>query len=274
MKLYISSDMEGVAGVCAWEQVDARTPHPEYSVFRRYYTQEVVRAIEGARAAGAGDVLVNDSHGPMRNLLLDELPSDVRVIFGNRKPFSMVQDADSGFGGAFFIGYHGAAGDADAVLCHTYTPSVVYDVHVNGIRCSEATINAGLLGYYGVPLVLITGDRTTVEGVQEQMPWVRGVVIKDSIGNFAATSMTPAAAQRAIRAAAEEAVRGAPAAKLYRFAPPITLDVQLVTAAQAHLVATIPGFERTGSRSVRLVHDSYPVVFKAFVATWRLGAMA
>ncbi|HEU5481130.1 MAG TPA: M55 family metallopeptidase, partial [Candidatus Tumulicola sp.] len=170
MKLYISSDMEGVAGVCGWEQVDARTPHPEYAIYRRYYTQEVESAIRGARAAGAGEVLVNDSHGPMRNLLFDELPHDVRVLFGNRKPFSMVQDADASFGGAFFIGYHGGAGEADAVLCHTYTPSVIYEVRVNGIRCSEATLNAGLLGSYGVPLLLITGDRTTVEGVRHQMP--------------------------------------------------------------------------------------------------------
>jgi len=274
MNLYISSDMEGVAGVCAWQQVDARTPHPEFAIYRRFYTQEVTSAIEGARAGGAAGVLVNDSHGPMRNLLLDELPDDVRVISGNRKPFSMVQGADGGFGGAFFIGYHGAAGDADAVLCHTYTPSIIYEVRVNGVRCSEATLNAGMLGSYGVPLLLATGDRTTVEGIVEQMPWVRGVIVKESIGSFAADSMVPAAAQRAIRREAEVAIAGAGAAKLFCFEPPITLDVQLVTAAQAQLVATIPSFERTGSRSVRFVHDSYPVVFKAFIATWRLGAMS
>jgi D-amino peptidase len=185
-----------------------------------------------------------------------------------------VQDAGTGFAGAFFVGYHGAAGDADAVLCHTYTPSVIYEARINGVRCSEATINAGLLGYYGVPLLLVTGDRTTVEGVRAQMPWVHGVAVKDSIGNFAANSMTPAAACAAIRRGAEEATRNAALAKPYRFEPPIVLDVQLVTSAQAHLVATIPGFERTGSRSVRFAHESYPVVFKAFVATWRLGALA
>jgi D-amino peptidase len=274
VNLYISSDMEGVAGVCAWQQVDGRTPHPEYEIYRRYYTQEVASAIDGARAGGAADVLVNDSHGSMRNLLLDQLPADVRVIFGNRKPFSMVQDAGGDFGGAFFIGYHGAAGDADAVLCHTYTPSIIYDVRVNGIRCSEATLNAGLLGFYGLPLLLATGDRTTVEGIVEQMPWVRGVVVKESIGNFAADSMVPAAAQRAIRREAEAAIAGAATARPFCFEPPIALDVQFVTPAQAHLVATIPSFERTGSRSVRFVHDSYPVVFKAFVATWRLAAMS
>lgn len=274
MKIYISSDMEGVAGVCAWEQVDARTPHPEYEIYRRYYTQEVCRAIAGARAGGATEVLVNDSHGPMRNLLLDELPSDVRVVFGNRKPFSMVQDADETFDGAFFIGYHGAIGDAAAVLCHTYTPSVIYEARVNGIRCSEATLNAALLGFFGVPVLLVTGDRTTVEGVQEQMPWVHGAVVKDSIGNFAASSVLPSVAQRTIAEAAERAVRGAARAKPYVLEPPIALDVQLAKVDQADLVATIPSFERTGPRSVRFVHDSYPVVFKAFVATWRLGAMA
>jgi D-amino peptidase len=266
--------MEGVAGVCAWEQVDARMPHPEYATYRRYYTQEICSAIEGGRDGGATGVLVNDAHGPMRNVLLDELPADVRVVFGNRKPYSMVQDADASFGGAFFVGYHGAAGDADAVLSHTYTPSVIYDVALNGVRCSEATLNAALLGHYGVPLLMVTGDRTTVDGVREQMPWVRGVIVKEAIGKFAAHSMTPAAAQRAIREAARLAVAGVSQARPYRFEPPIRLDVQLAKVEQADLVATIPGFARTGSRSVRFVDDDYLVVFKAFVATWRLGSVA
>ncbi|MGB8520244.1 MAG: M55 family metallopeptidase [Candidatus Tumulicola sp.] len=274
MKLYVSCDMEGVAGVTSWQQVDARTPHPEYSTYRAYYTREVAAAIEGARLAGAGEVLVNDSHGPMRNLLFDELPADVRVLFGNRKPFSMVQDADATFGGAFFVGYHGGAGDADAVLCHTYTPSVVYDVRVNGVRCSEAIFNAGLLGHFGIPLLLITGDRTTVDGVRALLPWVNGVVVKESIGNFAAASMTPAAACAAIREGARAAVASAPAAEPYRFESPIELAVDLVKTEQADLVATIPGFARTGGRSVRFTHDDFPTIFKAFVATWRLGGQA
>ena len=217
MKLYVSCDMEGVAGVTSWQQVDARTPHPEYLIYRGYYTREVAAAIEGARLAGPAEVLVNDSHGPMRNLLFDELPPDVRVLFGNRKPFSMVQDADATFGGAFFVGYHGGAGDADAVLCHTYTPSVVYEVRVNGVRCSEAILNAGLLGHFGIPLLLITGDRTTVDGARAILPWVHGVVVKESIGTFAAASMTPEAARAAIREGARAAVESAATARPYRF---------------------------------------------------------
>jgi D-amino peptidase len=274
MKLYCSTDMEGVAGVSGWEQVDARTPHPEYAIYRRYYTLEVASAIEGARRAGASDVLVNDSHGPMRNLLLDELPHDIRVIFGNRKPYSMVQDADASFGGAFFIGYHGAIGDQNAVLCHTYTPSVIYELRLNDLRCGEATINAALLGSYGVPLLMVTGDRTTVEGVQAQMPWVHGVVVKESIGSLAADSISPAAAQRAIADGATQAIAGASSAKPFTIAAPIEMRITLAKTEQADYVAIIPEFERSGPREVRFVHDDIRTIFRAFVAAFRLGALA
>jgi len=273
MKLYLSTDMEGVAGVTSAQQVDARTPHPEYAIYRRYYTREVAAAIEGARRAGASEILVNDSHGPMRNFLFDELPADVRVIFGNRKPFSMVQGARS-FDGAIFVGYHGGIGDADAVLCHTYTPSVIYDVHLNGIRCSEATLNAALLGAWGVPLLMVTGDRTTVEGIQTQMPWVHGVIVKESIGNFSANSISPAAACRAIAAGAEQALERAGQAQPFVIAPPIELRVTLAKTEQADYVAMIPDFERSGAREVRFTGGDMETVFKAFVATFRLGALA
>jgi D-amino peptidase len=274
MKLYCSTDMEGVAGVSSWEQVDARTPHAEYSIYRRYYTLEVAAAIEGARRAGVSEVLVNDSHGPMRNLLFDDLPADIRVIFGNRKPFSMVQGADATFGGAFFIGYHGAMGDKDAVLCHTYTPSVIYDLHLNGVRCGEATINAALLGAHGVPLLMITGDRATVEGVQDQMPWVHGVIVKESIGHFSADSISPAAACTVIADGAEYAIQNVERCRPFVLAPPIEMRVTVAKIEQADYVCLIPGFERSGPREVRFVDPDIRTIFKAFVATFRLGALA
>lgn len=274
MKIYISCDMEGTAGVCSWQQVDARKYTPEYFIYQKHMTAEVRAALDGARDAGATDILINDSHGPMRNIILDEMPDDVRIVFGNRKPFSMVQNLDRGFGGVFFTGYHGAIGDADATLCHTYTPSVVYDVRINGIRCSEATLNAGIAGYYGVPVLLITGDRVTVEGAKAQMPWVTGVVVKESIGNYAVNSISPQAAQEAIRKGAAEAVRNAGNAKPFVFEPPITMEIDLARVEQADVIEMIPGFERTGPRRVRLVHDDYAVIFKAFVAAFRMGALA
>ncbi|MGC2243493.1 MAG: M55 family metallopeptidase, partial [Candidatus Aquilonibacter sp.] len=201
-------------------------------------------------------------------------PSDIRVIFGNRKPYSMVQGADASFGGAFFIGYHGAAGERNAVLCHTYTPSVIYELRLNDLACSEATINAALLGSYGVPLLMVTGDRTTVEGVQAQMPWVHGVIVKESIGTLSADSTSPAAAQRAIADGAAYAVANASTAKPFVLEPPIEMRVTLAKTEQADYVELIPGFERSGPREVRFVDGDIRTVFKAFVATFRLGALA
>lgn len=274
MKLYVSCDMEGTAGVCSWQQVDARKYTPEYFIYQKYMTAEVRAAIDGARDAGATGIVVNDSHGPMRNVILEQMPEDVRVIFGNRKPFSMVQNLDRSFGGVFFTGYHGAIGDADATLCHTYTPSVIYDVRVNGVRCSEATLNAGLAGYYGVPVLLITGDRVTVEGAKEQMPWVTAVIVKESIGNYSVDSMSPQAAQDAIREGAARAVRDAGKGKPFIFEPPVTLEIDLTRVEQADLIEMIPGFWRTGPRQVRFTHDDYRTIFKAFVAAFRMGALA
>lgn len=274
MNIYISCDMEGTAGVCSWEQVDARNYKPDYFIYRKYMTAEVGAAIAGAREAGATGICVNDSHGPMRNLLFDELPDDIRVVFGNRKPFSMVQQIDSGFGGVFFTGYHGAIGDANATLCHTYTPSVIYEVRMNGVRCSEATLNAALAGHFGVPVLLITGDRVTVESAKAQMPWITGVVVKESIGNYAVDSISPQAAQEAIRAGAAQAVKNAPKAKPFRFEAPVTMEIDVTRVEQADFVSLIPGFERSGPRQVRFTHNDYPTVFRAFVAAFRLGAVA
>jgi len=274
MKIYISADMEGTAGVSSWDQVDARNHTADYFIYQKVMTAEVCAAIAGARKGGARDFLINDSHGPMRNLLLDELPEDARIIFGNRKPYSMVESLDRSFDGVFFTGYHAAIGERNATLCHTYTPSVVYDVRLNGMRCSEATLNAALAGYYGVPVLLITGDRATIQTAKDQMPWLTGVIVKESIGNYAVDSLSPQAAQDAIREGAAQAIRTLKDARPFVVEPPIVLEIDLAKVEQADWIELIPGFERSGDRTVRFTSGDYPTVFKAFVAAFRMGAVA
>ena len=273
MKLYISCDMEGTAAVSSWQQCDPSNT-AEYPYYRRLMSQEVRAAIDGAREGGATDVLINDSHSSMRNVLWDELPHNVRMIYGNRKPYSMVQGLDGDCKAAFFTGYHGAAGEANATLEHTYTPNTIYSLRINGVRCSEATLNAGLAGHYGVPVALITGDRATVDHAREQMPWMNGVVVKESIGKFAVDSISPHAALDAIRAGAREAMERIAQMKPYVFKPPITMEIDTVLSEQADFIELMPGFERTGGRSVRFVHDDFPTIFRSFVAAFRLGAAA
>ncbi len=273
MKLYISADMEGTAAVASWTQVDPKNA-TEYPYYRKLMSREVRAAIDGAREAGAGQVLVNDSHSAMRNVLWDELPDDARMIYGNRKPFSMTEGADASYGAAFFTGYHAGIGEADGTLAHTYSPDTLYNVRVNGIACSETLLNAALLGSYGVPVVLITGDRRTCDGALAHLPWITTVVTKEAIGYFAVDSLSPAEARTRIYAGARTAITNVAAAKPYAFASPVALELDFVRVENADFAELIPGSERIGGRTIRYVHDDYRVVFKTFMAAMRLGAAA
>lgn len=274
MKLYVSCDMEGTAGVCAWRQCDPSDAF-EYPAYRRYMTQEVRAAIDGAREAGADGILINDSHWDMRNLVWDELPQDggVRVITGSRKPWSMGQGLDGTFAGAFFTGYHAKAGDA-ATLSHTFSPETIYDVRVNGRSCSEALLMAALAGSHGVPLLMITGDRRAVEEVTAVMPWCVGVVVKEVVGYSAVNSLTPHAARAAIRDGAREATSRIEKARPFTFAPPFELLVETVNVENADFIELMPGFVRAGARAVTFAAESYPALMNAFVVATRLGSAA
>ncbi len=273
MRLYISADMEGTAAVSSWTQVDPKNA-TEYPYYRSLMSREVRAAIDGARSAGATGVLVNDSHSSMRNIEWDELPTDARMIYGNRKPFSMSEGIDDTFGAAFFTGYHAGVGEADGTLDHTYTPDTLYDVRVNGIHCSEALLNAAVIGTYGVPVVLITGDRTTCDGARVNLPWIETVVVKESIGRFAVNSVSPERARDLIRDGAKRAIENVASAKPFVFEPPIALELDFMWTQNADFAELIPGVERIGGRSVRYVHDDFRVVFRTFIAAMRLGATA
>jgi len=271
--IYISCDMEGTAGVCSWKQVDPADAH-EYPIFRRYMTREVRAAIEGAREAGARRVLVNDSHSSMRNLLFDELPDDddLRVISGAPKRWSMAAGIDSGVDAAFFTGYHARAGEA-ATLAHTYSDDV-YSASMNGTRCSEALLNAALAGSFGVPVVLITGDRAIVEETTKALPWAVGVAVKDAVGYTSVNSMTPRQVQDAIRAGAREAMGRVDRASPFRFDSPFELTIETARVEHADFIELMPGFARIGGRAVRFAATEYVAIFEAFVAATRIAAAA
>lgn len=271
MKIYISADMEGVAGITAEEQTNP-VGQPEYAYSCRLMTGEVRAACEGAIAAGAGQILVNDSHWNMRNVIHEELPPEVRLIRGSLKPLSMLQGIDSSFDAAAFVGYHAPAGTQDAVLDHTYTDVTLYDVRINGERCSEARLNAAVAGYYGVPVVFVSGDQNACADARAFLPWAQAVEVKQAIGRYAAASLSPQAARAAIKAGVERALRESkPKAKPYVFSPPIALELTFTSTAKADIAELLPGSQRTSGRTLRLVHDDYLTVYKAFRAMMYLG---
>jgi len=273
MKVYISADMEGIAGITAVEQVNP-VGQPEYARSCELMTGEVNAACEGALAAGASAILVNDSHWNMRNIIHESLPTDVRLIRGSPKPLSMNEGLDPSFTAAAFVGYHAGAGTQDAVQDHTYTDETIYDVRVNGELCSEARINAAVAGTFNVPVVFLSGDQSACADAKSFLPWIETVQVKRAIGRYAAESMSPKQARAAIRAGIERALREGPSrgAKPYRFSPPITLELRFTSTTKADMASLLPGSERTAGRTLRFVHDDVITVFRAFRALMTLGA--
>ncbi len=265
--------MEGTAGVCVWRQCDPEN-REEYPIYRRYMTQEVRAAIEGAREAGATDILINDSHSSMRNLLFDELPADVRLVSGAPKPYSMAEKIEPGVDAVFLTGYHAKGGDRDGVLAHTFSDDVVYRVTMNGTECSEALLVAALAGSRGVPIVLITGDSTIVRETTRALPWAVGVAVKDAIGFYATSTLTPQAAQAAIRTGAREAIRRIAAAKPFTFPGNVEMLFEATRVEVADFIELMPGFERVNGRTLRFSADGYESAYRAYVAAVRLGAGA
>src|SRR3989441_11101489 len=195
--------MEGMAGVVHLHQV--MRGMPEYERSCRLMAAERNAAVAGARGAGATRVLVNDSHGDMRNVVLDELDDGVELISGADKPFSMGAGLDPTYEVAFFIGYHASAGTERAIMDHTYGGRTIYAVRVNGREQSEAPLNAALAGTVGVRTALITGDRATIEQAAADLPGIETVVVKEALGRQAARSLHPLEACRRIEEGAYRA---------------------------------------------------------------------
>src|SRR5256712_9540605 len=201
MHVYISVDMEGIAGVVHESQTDPTTPAfaAEYGRFRRLMTAEANAAVEGALAAGATKVLVNDSHWFMRNLVAEELHPGAELLSGDPKPSSMVQGIEDGFDAALFIGYDAGAGTRNAILDHTYADRVA-EVRLNGRAVGELGLNAALAGAHGVAVALVSGDAAlAAEAKQLLGDAVTTVVVKQAVSRHAARSVAPAVAFRMIR---------------------------------------------------------------------------
>ena len=262
--VFISVDMEGIAGIVHLHQV--MRGMPEYERSCRLMTAETNAAVAGARRAGATRFVVNDSHGDMRNFLLDELDQGVEVISGADKPFSMGAGLDPTFEVAFFVGYHASVGTERAIMDHTYGGRTIYELRINGQAQSEATLNAALAGTFGVRTGLITGDRATIDEATAALPGVEGVVVKEALGRQAARSLHPLEACRRIEEGAYRAYTSRNDRPLSRSEGPFTLEIDWMHAAMADLCAQLPDVERAGGRTVRYRTADYQTCYRMLLA--------
>lgn len=263
MKIFISSDIEGTAGIVDWEQV--RGPGPEYELGRQLLTDEVNAAIDGAVQAGASHILVNDAHRTMYNLRPGDLRQHASYLSGRHKPLYMMEGLDATFDAVFMVAYHGAIGAEHAILSHTYNPAAVWEARLNGIAVGESALNALVALHHRVPVVLITGDDATAEEARPFMPEIEGVVVKRSITRFAAESLHPARARELIRAGAARALARLGTAPLPAIDLPATLEVTFLTSDLAEMATWIRGVERAGTRAVRATDEDPLRLYRTFV---------
>ncbi len=269
MKVYISADLEGVAGVTHAEHT--MRDGKEHERARLLMTEEVNAAVTGAIEAGATEIVVNDSHGTMRNIIPEKLHRDAYLISGTPKPLSMMEGIDETFDAAMFIGYHAACGTRNAVLDHTYAGRVVSRAVINGMELGETGINAAVAGYFGVPLVMVSGDTAVARQAMELVPGIVTVAVKEAIGRYAARSLHPEKAQALIKEAAKKALTGLGSISCFQVHPPVSLELHVNNTGMADIAELIPGVERIGPRAIRFVAHDYLTVFRAMRAAITLA---
>jgi D-amino peptidase len=257
MRIYISADIEGVAGVVAPQH--GQPGNPEYERARRLMTEEVNAAIAGAYDGGATDVLVNDAHGPMLNLLPELLDPRAELILGKPKPVNMLAGLSADDTGVMMVGYHAGAG-RPGVLSHTTNGFAFRAIRLNGRDCAEATLYGAYAGSLGVPVIMLSGDDVVADELGPLFPGAELVVVKRALGQRAAQAVSPATARARLRQGAEAAVRGVRQIAPFRIDPPYRLEIEMNSAALADLCAAVPVAERAGPTTLVLGAETMAAV--------------
>jgi D-amino peptidase len=254
VKVYISVDIEGVAGITHWDE--ATKNHDDYKVFQEFMTREALAACEGAIEAGASDILVKDAHDSGRNILGEMLPERARLIHGwSGHPFSMVQELDESFAAAMFIGYHARAGAEGNPLAHTMSTNLQI-ITINGEPASEFVLHSYAAATYGVPVVFLSGDERLCADSKAFNPGLSALAVKKGVGN-STISLSPAKARALIRQGAADALRRnlnqAKIALPSRFEVELTFNVP----TKAYRASWYPGARSSGDNKVRLETDNF-----------------
>jgi D-amino peptidase len=264
--------MEGIWGVVHGDQVSSTTP--DYGPARRWMAEDVNAVLKGLWAAGAAEIVVNDSHGGMRNILADMLDPKASLISGTPKPLSMMEGLDRTFDAVVFVGYHAKAGTAQASLDHTISSSTVYAIRVNGRELPELGLNAAIAGYFKVPVILLTGDgETCVQAKAILGSELETVSVKEAIGRTAARMRPRESVLKELSEGAAKALKALPQSKPFILPPPLHFELEFHNSGQAELPLLVPGVRRAGGRSVTFMSNDYIEGFKLLRALIALGGI-
>lgn len=279
MKLYISVDMEGLAGITNWKD---ETEDRER--FRNAMNEQVEWVLEGISKSKHNKeithIYIADSHGGGQNLSYDQLnDKDERVwlVSGSPRPQYMMPAMDDSFDMVFLVGYHAGAGEAASSMDHTYSGASVQNIYINGQLMNEGTINSAYAGIvHKVPVGLIIGD----SGLERQMkgegmmPWPEFVCTKQSLSRFSAVYKPKKLLKEETIAAVKKALDENERPQLYTLQAPYHCRMDLTNAAKCDQVQQMPGIHRTAGRTVEFESTSFTEIYDAIhgIATMsRLG---
>lgn len=247
LKIFISVDMEGIAGVIHWDETSGN--NPDYHYFRKILTEEVNAAIEGALAAGATEFVVRDAHGSALNIIPDLLNENASLLRNwSQQPLSMMEGIDATFDAAYCVGYHAKAMTSNGTLAHTMNGNIL-DLRVNGISLPEFGWNALIAGYFNVPVVFVSGDDAICEQARQIIPKIEAISVKQGIGE-ACLSQHPKIAQQKIREGAKRAISQIGAIKPFTLEPPHRIEIDFKKKEKVTNAAWYPGAVRTGEYTI------------------------
>ncbi|WP_329121733.1 M55 family metallopeptidase [Streptomyces sp. NBC_01465] len=266
MRIYISADMEGVTGLV--DAADVQPSGRDYERGRVMMTEDVNAAVRGALTSGATDILVNDAHGPMRNLLSETLHPAARLMRGKPKTMGMLEGLDATYDAMLCVGFHSRAGVL-GVMSHSFMGHEIEDIRLDERPVGEIGLAHATAASLGVPVVMLTGDDTAVAEMAAWDPAVAGVAVKHAHDRFAAELRPVAEAREAIESAAAAAVAAhGTAAPHSRTA---TLAVRWQSASVASVLLGIPGVTSVDSRTVRAT-GTMPDLYRQFGVWMRVAA--
>jgi D-amino peptidase len=249
VRVFISFDMEGVAGVVTGDQHSATGF--EYARFREMATNEVLAVIEGARAAGATEFVVADGHGNGESLLVEKFGADTQIVRSYPRAHGMMEGIDGSFTAVFLVGYHASATSTAGVRAHTFSSATFADVKIGGVSASEAMVNAAQAGAFGVPVVMVSGDDAAVAEARRTLGDIEGAVVKWSSGFHTTRTLTPGAACALLRERAKQGMVRARAIKPFRVKAPVELELDFKNYRPVDVLAYLPIVERVSARAVR-----------------------
>jgi len=257
--VFVITDAEGVAGICRQEQTEPTSPE-----LQKLLTGEVNAAVRGFLAAGADEVIVWDGHDGSRTLTVATLDPRARLVSGSLGPTMLME---RGFAAVAFVGQHARAGREAAVMAHSYSSLGIQRILMNGREVGEIETRAALAGWFGIPVVFLSGDQAAADDLRAVVPEAETAVVKEGLGYYSCLSLSAEAAQALVEQKAALALARLGQVRPYRVEGPVTIEVEYTTRSTLSPDAPLPpGIERAGPRTLRLSG-------KDFLSAWRLWSL-